>query len=299
MREGFTFHTARALALASLGTWPTCRGLLPASAACAAPPSPAHAVEDDRGNLVQRRVLGFFKDLWGLAWEADFVLNESGMGLEPTRMPGAWSVTLYRQGHEIATGSYDEIVRLAAPEVGSWKDDLPDELVTADLFITAGTFRGTTGSEIPTWGLVRHIANTGDGEEPLVVAGFTPLGTSEDLALAVAGAVNLLSTLSALLAGDPPPYTDELGQCQEIHDNELAACLSTALGCNLLCTSVALGAIVGCLAAGPLAPACIAVVLTAEAACLASCIMRHHACTLRALNDLLRCRAACKKRHLP
>ena len=23
MREGFTFHTARALALASLGTWPT------------------------------------------------------------------------------------------------------------------------------------------------------------------------------------------------------------------------------------------------------------------------------------
>ncbi len=46
------FYTARALALASLGTWPTCSSLLPTSAACGAPPLPAHSVEDDRGDPV-------------------------------------------------------------------------------------------------------------------------------------------------------------------------------------------------------------------------------------------------------
>ena len=301
MREGFTFYTARALALASLGIWPTYRGMLPASAACAAPPSPTHAVEIDPHDLMQHRVLVFLNDLWGLAWDADFVLNESGIGLEPTPMPGAWSATVYRQSRQIAVGRYDEIVRLAAPDIGSWNDDLPADLLTVDLFITAGVLHGATGSQIPTWGLVRRVANTGPDEEPLVVEGFTPLGTAGDLVLAVAGAVNLLSALSGWSHPDDDrsAYTDELCQCQEIYDNELAACLATALGCHLLCAAGALGGIAACLAAGPLAPACMAIVIAAEAACLASCIMMQDACHLRALNNLLRCREACKDRNLP
>jgi hypothetical protein len=299
MREGFTFCTARVLALASLGAWPTYRGLLGASATCAAPPSPGHAVEIDPHDLTQHRVLAFLDDLWGLAWDSEFVLNESGIGLEPTPMPGAWSATVYRQNRQIAVGSYDEIVRFAAPEIGSWNDHLPADLLTVELFITAGVLGGTTGLSIPTWGLVRRVATTGPA--PLVVEGFTPLGTSGDLAMAVAGAVNLLSTLSGWsdLDDDRPPYTYELCQCQAIYDNEINACLASAIGCDLLCASGALGGIVACLALGPLAPACMAVILAAEAACIASCIMKQRACQLRAVNNLLRCRQACKDRGLP
>ncbi len=301
MRAGFTFCTARALAIASIGTWPTYRGLLPASATCAAPPLPRQAVETDPHDLMQLRVLDFLNDLWGRAWDADFVLNESGIGLEPTSRPGAWSATVYRQSRQIAAGSYDEIVRLAAPDIGSWNDDVPADLLTVDLFITAGVLHGTTGTPIPTWGLVRRVATTGPEGNPLVVEGFTPLGTAGDLALAVAGAVNLLSTLSGWSnpQDDRPPYTYELCQCQEIYDNELAACLATALGCSLLCTAGALGGIAACLATGPFAPACMIIVIAAEAACLASCIMTQQACHLRAANNLLGCREACKDRNLP
>ena len=302
MREGFTFCTARALALASIGAWPTCGGWLPASAVCAAPPLRGHVAEMDRHDPAHHRVVSSLKDFWELAWDADFVLNESGMRLQPTRMPGEWSVTVYRQSRGIAEGRYDEIVRLAAPEVGSWHGDLPDDGLTVDLFITAGLLHGTTRSPIPMWGLVYRVATTGHLQEPLVVEGFTPLGTAGDLALAIAGAANLLSTLSGWSADrddDPPPYTYELCHCQEIYDNELAACQATAVGCTLLCAAGALGGIVGCLAAGPLAPACMAIILAAEAACIGSCIMAHHACQLRAVNALLRCRAACKERDLP
>jgi hypothetical protein len=299
MREGFTFCTARVLALASLGAWPTYRGMLPASAACAAPPSPGHVAEIDPQDSTHHGVLAVLNDLWGLAWDAEFVLNESGIGLKPTPMPGAWSATVYRQNRPIAEGSYDEIVRLAAPEIGSWNDHLPADLLTVELFITAGVLHGTTGLPIPTWGLVRRVASTGPA--PLVVEGFTPLGAAGDLALAVAGAVNLLSTLSGWSNQDDdrPPYTYELCQCEEIYDNELGACLATAIGCHLLCASGALGGIVACLALGPLAPACMAVILAAEAACIASCIMKQQACQLRAVNNLIRCRQACKDRGLP
>ncbi len=278
MRRGFLFKTGRVAAIASLGS--VAHGL----------PGPAV----DRGPSVhQVEVLDFLNELWNEAWNADFVLHESGMGLTPAPLPGSWSVTVYHQQNQIAGGSYDEVLRLVTPEAGAWGID--DDLAAVELFVTAGLLHGVDGFLTPTWGLARRITLAGDDDTDFqVVEGFTPLGTADDLALAIAGAVHLFDTLAslAMLAGGEP-YTTDPCLCQQIHDIDVAACVASAIACYLKCTTIALGAIAACLAAGPLVPACMILILAAEVACLGACAAALHACKLRAKSARLRCLQTC------
>ncbi len=293
MHTGFVFNTARAAAFASLGIW---AGVLPVQIAIAAPlPGEYGTVAGPPGGAAQAPVLAFLTEFWDLAWGSEFLLNESGMGLEPTAVVGSWGVTAYEQNRPIGTGSYDEIMRLQVP--GPWQDDLPPGgTAVFDLYVTAGTFHGLGEYSTPTWGLVHHTEITGDGKEPLIVEGFTPLGTAEDLAIAVAEATDLLVTFmewSTLAAGGPPPFTPDPCHCIEIYDNELSACGASAVSCELLCTAMALGAIAACLGAGPFVAPCMIFVWTAHAACIAHCVAAYRACVLRADNNILRCTQLC------
>ena len=278
MRRGFLFKTGRVAAIASLGS--VAHGL----------PVPAF----ERGpSIYEVEVLDFLDDLWNEAWNADFVLRESGMGLTQTPQPGTWTVAVYEQENQIATGSYVEVVRLLTPESGDWA--LDGDLVSAELFVTAGLLYGNEGFMTPAWGLVRSISIAGDDDtEPQVVEGFTPLGTADDLAVAIAGAAYLFDTLSGLstLAGDEP-YTDDACLCQQIHDTDVAACSGTAAACGLTCAALALAGVAACLATGPFIPACMVLVVAAEAACLGSCAASNKACKLRAESARLRCVQTC------
>ncbi len=278
MRKGFLFKTGRVAAIASLGS--AAHGL------------PGPAVEPEpRGPEVA--VLDFLDELWNEAWNADFVLGESGMGLTPAPLPGSWSVTVYHRQRQIADGSYDEVLRLLTPEPGDWA--LDDGLAAVELFVTAGLLHGVDGFLTPAWGLARRVTLAGDDDTgPRVVEGFTPLGTADDLALAVAGAADLFDTLSslAMLPGGEP-YTTDPCLCRQIHDTDVAACAASAVACDLTCTTIALGAIALCLAAGPFMPACMILILAAEVACLGACVASYEACKLRAESARLRCLQTC------
>ncbi len=278
MRRGFLFKTGRVAAIASLGS--VAHGL-PRPVAQLGPG--VHEIE----------VLDFLDELWNAAWNADFVLGESGMGLTPAPLPGTWSVTVYREQEPMAGGSYDEVLRLLTPETGPGA--LGDGLAAVELFVTAGLLHGVDGFLTPTWGLARRITLLGDNAtESLVVEGFTPLGTADDLAIAVAGAVYLFDTLSGL--GRLPvsdPFTTDPCVCQQIHDTDVAACAARAVACHLTCTAIALGAIAACTVTGPLMPACMVLVIAAELACLGSCTARYEACKLRAESARLRCVQTC------
>ena len=278
MRKGFLFKTGRVAAIASLGS--------------VANALPGPAVE--RGRSVHEvAVLNFLDELWNEAWNADFILRESGMGLTQSPRSGAWTVTVYDQHGPIAEGSYDEVLRLLTPEPGAWAID--DDLVAVELFVTAGLLHGVDGFVTPTWGLARRITLAGDDDTaPTVVEGFTPLGTADDLALAIAGAAYLFDSLSslAMLAGGEP-YTTDPCLCREIHDIDVAACVASAIACDLKCTTIALGAIVACFAAGPFMPACMIVIIAADIACLGACEASYRACALRARSARLRCLQAC------
>lgn len=278
MRKGFLFKTGRVAAIASLGS--------------IAHALPGPAVERGR-NVHEVQVLNFLDELWNEAWNADFTLHESGMGLTPSSRPGGWSVTVYDQQGPIAGGSYDEVLRLLTPEPGAWV--LDDDLVAVELFVTAGLLHGVDGFVTPTWGLARRITLTGDDDTaPVVVEGFTPLGTADDLALAIAGAVYLFDSLSslAMLAGGEP-YTTDPCLCRQIHDIDVAACVASTIACDLKCTTIAIGAIIACFAAGPFMPACMILIIAAEIACLGACEASYRACTLRAHSARLRCLQAC------
>ena len=292
MRKGFVFNTARTAAFASLGMW---AGVLPVQVAIAGPPlgGPAGAVTP-QGD-VQSPVLAFLTEFWDLAWGAEFVPGQSGMGLEPTAVQGTWRVTAYDQYQPIGEGLYDEILRLQVP--GPWNDELPQGgPAVFDLYVTAGTFHGLDGYSTPTWGLVQHIEITGDDWQPLIVEGFSPLGTAEDLAIAVAGATDLAGTLtqwSAMAADGPPPFTPDPCLCGQIYDNEVSACNATAIGCELTCTSLALVGLAACLGAGPFVAPCVIIVWAAHALCIGACVAAQKACKLRAVNSLLRCQRSC------
>ncbi len=292
MRKGFVFNTARAAAFASLGIW---AGVLPVQIAIAAPPPIEHGTVGAPQGGNQSPVLAFLMEFWELAWDAEFSVNESGMGLEPTTMPGSWNVTAYEQSQPIGSGSYDEILRIQVP--GPWNDELPPGgPAVLDLYVTAGTIHGLGEYSAPTWGLVHHGEIAGDGTEPLIVEGFTPLGTTEDLAIAVASATDLVDTFTrlwTLASGGPPPFTPDPCHCIQIHGNEIAACDASAIACELLCTSIALGAIAGCLAAGPFVAPCVLLVWAAHALCIASCLSTYMGCTLRADNHFLKCQQLC------
>lgn len=278
MRRGFLFKTARVAAIASLGS--AAHGL------------PKPVVE--RGlSVYEVQVLDFLDELWNEAWNADFVLGESGMGLTPAPLPGSWSVTVYDQQGQIAGGSYDEVLRLLTPDPGAW--GLDGDLAAVELFVTAGLLHGVEGFMTPAWGLARRITLPGDDDtEPQVVEGFTPLGTADDLAGAIAGAACLFDDLAglAMLAGGEP-YTTDPCLCRQIHDTDVAACAASAVSCDLRCTTLALGAIAACLAAGPFMPVCMILVIAAEIACLGSCLASYKACKLRAESDRLRCTQRC------
>jgi len=292
MRKGFFFNTARAAAFASLGFW---AGALPVQVATAGPPQsgPGSAVTP-QGD-VQTGVPGFLTEFWDLAWGAEFVLDQSGMGLEPTTVPGTLGVTAYDQYQPIGEGLYDEVLRLQVP--GPWNDELPQGgSAVFDLYVTAGTFHGPDGYSTPTWGLVQHIEIDGDDSQPLIVEGFTPLGTADDLAIAVAGATDIVGTLmqwSALTADGPPPFTPDPCLCGQIYDNDVSACVATAIACDLACTSLALIGLAVCLGAGPFVAPCVLLVLAAHALCIGGCLAEHHACELRAANHRLRCERSC------
>ena len=298
MRTRFVFNAARAAAFASLGIW---AGVLPVQVAIAGPlPSEHGIVAPLPGGGPQDQVLVFLTEFWDLAWGSEFLLNESGMGLEPTAVPGSWGVTAYEQNRQIGTGSYDEIMRLQVP--GPWNDELPPGgLAVFDLSVTAGTFHGLGEYSTPTWGLVHHLEITGDGKEPLIVEGFTPLGTAEDLAIAVAGATDLLVTFTewlALAAGGPPPFTPDPCHCMEIYDNDMSSCGATAVSCELLCTALALGGIAACLGAGPFVAPCVILVWAAHAVCVANCVAAYRACALRAASNFLRCTQLCPEKKI-
>lgn len=293
MRKGFVFDTARAAAFASLGIW---AGVLPVQFAGAAPLPNGHDIGDTSQDVNdQAPLLAFLTAFWDAAWGAEFSPNDSGMGLESTTMPGSWSVTAYQQNQPVGTGSYDEILRIGVP--GPWNSELPPGgPAVFDLYVSAGTFHGLGDYSAPTWGLVHHVEITGDGQEPLFVEGFTPLGTAVDLAIAVAIASDLVASFTQLwtqAAGDPPPFTVDPCSCIAINTNERAACFSDAISCELLCTSIALGAIAGCLATGPFVAPCMIIVLAAHALCVANCIAAQDACLLRAENHFLQCLQSC------
>ena len=299
MRQGLIFNTARAAAFASLVIW---AGVLPVQIATAAPLPSGHDIGDSSpSGGDQSPLLAFLTAFWDVAWDAEFSPNDSGMGLEPTAMPGSWSVTAYQQNQSIGTGSYDEILRIDVP--GPWNSELPPGgAVVFELSVTAGTFHGLGEYSTPTWGLVHHIEIIGDGQEPLIVEGFTPMGTAEDLAIAVAGATDLVVALTQLwtqAAGDPPPFTVDPCSCIAINTNELAACDADAISCELVCTSIALGAIAGCLAMGPFVVPCLVIVMAAHALCIANCIAAHQACLLRASNNFLHCLQMCPESITP
>ena len=101
-----------------------------------------------------------------------------------------------------------------------------------------------------------------------------------------------LKLFVVMLAGGEP-YTTDPCQCQQIHDTDVAACVASAVACDLKCTTIALGAIAACLAAGPFMPACMILILAAEVACLGACVASLHACKLRAQSARLRCLQTC------
>ena len=299
MRKGIVFNTARAAAFASLGAW---AGVLPVQIAIAAPPPIEHGTVGAPQGGSQSPVLAFLMEFWELAWDADFSVNESGMGLEPTTMPGLWNVTAYEQYQPIGSGSYDEVLRIQVP--GSWNDELPPGgSAVFELYVTAGTIHGLGEYTAPAWGLVHHGEFTGDGTEPLIVEGFTPLGTTEDLATAVASATDLVDTFTqlwTLASFDYPPFTImDPCFCNQIHGNEVEACDASAIACELLCTSIAVGAIAGCLAAGPFVAPCVLLVWAAHTICMASCLMTYKACKLHADNNFLKCQQLCSESITP
>ena len=87
--------------------------------------------------------------------------------------------------------------------------------------------------------------------------------------------------------------------CDQIHSNDLSACDASAIGCELLCKSVALGAIAGCMAAGPFAVPCMIIVWAAHALCIANCLATYEACLLRAASAFLKCEALCSQSITP
>ncbi len=286
MRKGFGFESARGAALASL-VWLCCPGLLPSAGGSAAPDGSPGPPEE---------VLALLEEFWDLAWGLDFTLTESAMSLHDSGVPGVWNVVVHAGPQTVAQGLYLEIERLAVPQLDAWTP----RPIAVEHFVTAGLVVGQTGAQKAVYGLAQHLAYEDENGDETVVDAMVPVGmadgvgTALDAALAV---LNQIATAHAVPAAGEPPYTpeDDPCGCDEIYDNELAACATTAVACQLACTAAALGALAGCLAAGPLAPVCMAAILTAQAVCIAGCLTNQNACNLRAFNAWLSCRHACEK----
>ena len=287
MRTGFRYEAARAAALVSL-SWLSWPGMLPAGRAASAPGAPGGSGgSGGSGSSIE----GILDEIWGLAWGLDFTLNESGMSLEPTGVEGVWNVTVFEQLDPVATGLYLELHRLPLPALS---ESMPDDAVSLEHAATVGVLIGSTSFAAPIWGLAQHVGI--DGDQPMVVEGFTPLGVATDLNGALDEALQIVAMVEAAQpAAAEPPYTpgDDPCYCDEIYDTDVNACRFAALACEGACTAVALGGLIACMFTGPLVPACIAVVIAAEAVCIAACLAQQRSCNLQAYSAWLVCEYAC------
>jgi hypothetical protein len=241
----------------------------------------------------------YLDEFWELAWDTPFILRHSGMTLESTGVNAQWDVVV-REGFEtVAKGSYQELLRLRIPSPGlravaAAGPNPPEQesLVTFDHFVTAGVVEAATGVTIPTYGIVNRVVLS--GPELIVVEGMTPLGVAEDVAAALSNAADVFELMSA---SEPDPrrdvYPADPCHCDELYDNDIAACAIDAIACQAACAAAALAGLVGCLVMGPFLPACVAAVLTAEVLCIAGCLARQRACNLRAYNDWIECLEEC------
>jgi hypothetical protein len=299
MRNGFLFSTARAVALLAIAGAPLVATAGAPSAPTAARSSGPPTVVANKTTRPEIRFLRFLDEFWQQAWNADFVVHDSGMTLEDAGGPGPRAVRAYDAGQLIGSGHYLELVRLDVPvphlSPGDWP---PAAGFSFEHFVTAGVLQGPTGRVTSLYGLVQRVALVPDGAAAIVVEGLTPLGVTATPDGAVAAAFEALDLLAgdadARFDGEPPltPGADPC-LCDEIYANEIDACLAEALACDLACAAAAIGGIIGCLALGPIAPPCIAAVLAAEVICIAACLARQRACNLRATNDWLDCWLEC------
>ena len=237
-------------------------------------------------------IVTFLEEFWDLAWGVDFTLDESGMSLQDSGVPGVWEVTVHDGPQTVAQGLYVEIERLPVPEL----DPATSEPITYEHFVTAGVMVGQTGAQKAIYGIAQRVAYEGD--EPVVVDALTPLGMTDDVGAAVDEALAVLSQIAgAHPVAAEPPYTpdDDPCHCDAIYDNGIAACAAGAAACQLACTAAAVAGIAACLGAGPLFPVCVALILTAQAVCLAGCLALQKSCDLSAFNAWLACEHACQE----
>jgi hypothetical protein len=299
MRSGFLFSTARAGALASIAGAPFVV-TLDTRRAQAEPPGNGPAPVVERGpEFHEIRVLRFLDDFWHDAWGTAFTVNRSGMMLEASDGAGPWSVLALDGDEVIAAGRYLEIARHLVPGLGPSPDDpQTDPSFSFEHFVTAGVVQGSSGFAKPIYALVQRVAFAPDNAAPIVVEGLTPLGVTDTLDDAVAGALETLGLLAyggPGAAGDEPPYDPDLDPClcDEVYLNEIDACFADALACESACAAAAIAGILACLVLGPLAGPCMVAVLAAEALCIAGCLAKQKACNLRAKNQWLLCWLQC------
>ena len=299
MRNGFLFSTARATALTSIAVAPLVV-TIDARRAQAVPPGSGAVTVVERGpEIYEIRVLRFLDDFWHNAWGTAFTPNRSGMMLEPSDGAGP-RVVLALEGDEVlAEGRYHELARHLVPGLGpSTGDPLTGPSFSFEHFVTAGIVQGSSGFVKPIYALVQRVAFAPDNAAPIVVEGLTPLGVTDTLDGALAGALEALDLLAfdgPGAAGDEPQYEPDLDSClcDEVYLNDIDACFADALACQAACAAAAIAGILACLALGPLAGPCMVAVLAAEALCIAGCLAKQRACNLRAKNRWLLCWLEC------
>ncbi|MHC4217123.1 MAG: hypothetical protein ACYSU7_01580 [Planctomycetota bacterium] len=298
MRHGFLFSLARAGALFSIAGAPVIV-IADARPVRAAPPGdgpsgPGGVVARGPG-APQIRFRKFLDRFWQEAWGTGFSLHESGMTLEPADGPGPRVMLVHDGAQPAGTGVYHELARLDL----STLDHAPlvDASFSFEHFVSAGIAQGSTGRAVPMYGLVQRVVFAPAGPKPIVVEGITPLGMTDTLDAALTAALETQDLLTDATDGsdDAPPYDpdDDLCRCDEVYDNEIAACFADSLACEATCAAAAIIGVLGCLALGPAAGPCIAAVLTAEVFCIAGCLARQKACNLRAMNEWLLCWLEC------
>ncbi|MHC4142355.1 MAG: hypothetical protein ACYSUF_10930 [Planctomycetota bacterium] len=299
MRNGFLFSTARAGALASIAGAPLVV-TIDARRAQAVPPGGGLVPVVVRGpEFHEIRVLRFLDGFWQDAWGTTFTPHRSGMMLEPSDGAGPRVVFALDGDEVLAEGRYHELARHLVPGLGPSPDDPQvDPSFSFEHFVTAGIVQGSSGFVKPIYAIAQRVAFTPDNSASIVVEGLTPLGVTDTIDGAIAGALEVLDLLAfdgPGPAGDDPQYEPDLDLClcDEVYLNEVDACYASAIACDSACAAVAIAAILTCLALGPLAGPCMVAALAAEVLCIAGCLAKQKACNLRAKNQWLLCWLQC------
>ena len=192
MQRGLLFEVARVSAFGSVLYMP-CIGTVRVQLAEAREGDALQVVQAEPRPSSPDGVDEFLDDFWHRVWGTSFVPGESAMWLWEGTDPQTWLLSATDSSattEVIGVGSLVEVIQFPV------HDDINVEqlsewgFVSCDQSIVVGTVRGSTGSEAAVYGISTDLVvrSTAD-RKPIMVRAFSPLGTGENLSMAVANAL--------------------------------------------------------------------------------------------------------------